>query len=371
MSNAEYQRNSDLGFVIRTTLAMAGCSVYEGRQVTGVQRYGNNLDIYLAKSGRLVRAERVIVATGLGRPTEAGLNVPVNRGKRILDFNQFMSRFDGRFPLKGFGRVAVIGSGDSGKTVVEALTGQGPLGHLSTAAMDWPDTIDWYGENMRDITCEQWEERVRTRYKRLGRFFRGVAGPKAARVKGRGVARQVATGADCAYVDERRYDYVIMCTGFASDAAKLAVGNEFEMGGRRIGRRQGEKYVVGPAAALSLTTIEEEATDAYRQAPENKTALFRLADRTAALAAALPAVKRTLEEPPKPPRRKLPKAQPKVAAITSRTTKIEVRKDYYDWVLYQNGKRMAGERGYAIKENAEGRARWIFNGRKAKERDYS
>jgi hypothetical protein len=165
LSGDEYQRNTDLAFCIRTTLAMCA-HVVPGRKVIGTDKYNAVLD-----GGDRVPYERLIYATGLG---EANMLIgSYADGQRVLTFPQFMGSLDTTFPLRGMKNVAVIGAGDSGRTVIEALCGQGPTSRWSVASLDWPDRIDWFGVPEDSLTRQGYEECNRSRYKGIGRLLDG------------------------------------------------------------------------------------------------------------------------------------------------------------------------------------------------------
>lgn len=310
ISNSEYQRNSDLAFIIRTTVAMSADALI-GKSVRSIDWSGNTEMPYVVTFGnQQVMTSRIIIATGLGRPRDTGeLYTPNTENRdRVLSYPEFMARFNQPFPLRGLGRVAVVGAGDSGRTVIEALTGQGPSDHMSVAALDWPESIDWYGVGT-ESTCQSYEENQRSRYRRIARLLPDP--PRKGRIVPRAKATQITCGFDCAYVDERPYDHVILCIGFERRARRILepIGfNEFmptQAFGRVVGTQRpgAEIYVVGPAAGLDVETLEAQSTRAFQIADENRAAIFRYADRTAALAMALPGTKAKVP-PQRKPRKK-------------------------------------------------------------------
>lgn len=267
LSGDEYQRNSDLAFAIRATLAMYGRVVK--RTYSG---YNSGGSVTFADGTRIV-AKRLIKATGLGAP----LVTP--RSERELTFPQFMARLDDPFPFRDMKRVAVIGAGDSGRTVIEALTGQGPSTRWSVASLDWVEKIDWLGIDVGGglINRENWEVCNRSRYKGIGRLL-------GTRVNGRvDRAVTVVPGYNSVLLDGVAYDYVIWCNGFKSFSADDPM---YIVNDRIVARQNASNprvYYVGPAANLLLDNSDSPVT---RSIGESKDAIFRV-DRTASLAASL------------------------------------------------------------------------------------
>lgn len=297
LSGDEYQRNSDVAFCVRATLAMCG-DVLAGRAVAVVEegfdgqslrRYRLTLD-----NGDIKYADRVVFATGIGEETKfAGA---VRDNERVMYSREFMAMMDRPFPLRGMGRVAVVGCGDSGRVVIEALTGQGPTTGMSVASLDYPDVIDWYGLAEIAVTRESWERCNRSRYRGIGRLLPRDDGSDAAqsRVTPRLNAQILGGGFQCAYVDETPYDYVVVCTGYAMDGFSDIVPDGWSIeshleGNRPVARRfNGEDvWFIGPAAQLDLN--QQEKASFGKAIKENSTALFRYASRTATLAASIEA----------------------------------------------------------------------------------
>lgn len=292
LSGDEYQRNSDVAFCVRATLAMYG-DVLAGRAVAVVEegfdgqslrRYRLTLD-----NGDIKYADRVIFATGIGEETK--FDGAVRDNERVMYSREFMAMMDRPFPLRGMGRVAVVGCGDSGRVVIEALTGQGPTTGMSVASLDYPDVIDWYGLSRIAVTREAWEGCNRSRYRGIGRLLPRQSAPdKASRIVAKDNAMILGGGFECAYVDETPYDYVIVCTGYAMDGFRDIVPEEWSLvnhleGNRQVARRFNSEDVwfIGPAAQLDLN--EQEMASFGSAIKENSTALFRYAARTATLAA--------------------------------------------------------------------------------------
>jgi hypothetical protein len=291
----EYQANADLGLVVRCTLALN--AVVRRAKVTEVTRNGNQIAVVTERG--LVRAKRVIVATGIGR-RRVMKGYPAD-GKRVLTYEQFMARFDDRiFPLQELGRVAVFGGGDSGKTVVEGLTGYGPMMGGSVASLDYVQRIDWYGIE-QGMTKERWLECNRTRYKPLAALFpklRNTEDTRNARVRGVERLQVIYPSYDGVVANGESYDTAIDCRGFSTKTGwreMIGADPAFELTTKfsnpdedrgtslALASLDSRLYVVGPAAKLEYTAFGETSA----QTNENRVALFRLAPRTAALAVRL------------------------------------------------------------------------------------
>lgn len=286
LSGAEYQTNSSVAFAIRSTLAMYA-KVVTGRKVVSYEEDGVVLD-----DGKKIYAGRVICAVGLGRSTAP----PVTDGKKMMDAMQFFEMLDRPSPFEGLKRVAVIGAGDSGKTVVEALIGQGPIPDYSVASLDYVEKIDWYGVPSSCLGREQWQNNNRSRYQGIARAMRPFGELNAGRVQPREArASFFSIGYAGAYVDGARYDLVVWAGGFREEDGK-GDRNNYEVKGRYVASKSGEGggiLSIGPGANLPQET---EPNVEGSNIPENTVAVFRYADRTATLAMELGAV----EVPPKP-----------------------------------------------------------------------
>lgn len=282
LSGAEYQPNSALAFSIRSTLAMYA-RVLVGHEVKAADSTGVTLG-----TGKKIKTTRVIYATGLGSPNapEGGID-----GKYSMDYMQFLSHMDNTFPFKDIKRVAVVGAKDSGRTVIEALVGQGPSSRLSVASLDFVESIDWYGVAGSCLTKQGWRENNRSRYQGIGRVLPSevdeYGNPKEdGRVNPINRKADVAgIGFDGAYIDGARYDLVIWATGFTPqlDVSDWSV---YKAGRREVARMaESSVFAIGPASQIK-DTREANVPDTV---PENAAAVFRYADRTAALAKHLPA----------------------------------------------------------------------------------
>lgn len=309
LSLAEFQANTEIAFPIRLALAMHG-DVRTGSKVSGVNiqkappyyyidKYNrrrasrrtpaNRFKITLA-DGRNVYCKRIINARGMGYAPQ-----PV-KSKHATTFLQFMQRMGSEtFPLRGLRRVAVIGAGDSARCAIEALCGQGPGGHLSTAALDWVEVIDWYGAVAS--TCDEWMQVSRSRYKRIGSLLPRSEG--ASRVRVIQAEGFTVPGYNCAYVNNVPYDLVIECRGFtpydrlfgrgwyrvAADNLDEALSEDSQkiaLARRSTGE---DAWTIGSTGDLEFDGLDTRRT---RSIPANRDAIFRLGARTAMLAQLLP-----------------------------------------------------------------------------------
>lgn len=293
IGSTEYQTDADLGLVARCALALS--ATVRRAKVDRIERVGNTGEALLVLSdGSLVRAGRVIVATGLG--LERRVNGLEPDGRSLFSFEQWLERLGTeRFPLADLGRVAVVGAGDSARVVVESLTGLGPVAGSTTAALDYVRRVDWYG--IGETTKSEWCARNRSRYQRIGALL-PTDGTDNARVIGRPRASLVSPVYRATNVDGRTYDTVITATGYDPTPAldrSLEVDGRYPVtaggdGTRSTGSRltiatttaDGRTYLVGPAAGIPFGRDEDSRIG------ENAVGLFRLAPRTAALAAQLP-----------------------------------------------------------------------------------
>lgn len=290
LSGDEYQTNASLAFAIRSALAL-NAKVLVGHKVVAANSSSVTLD-----NGRVIKTPRVIYATGLGESTAP----PEMDGKHMVDAMGFFSMLDKPFPFQGIRRVAVIGCGDSGKTVIEALIGQGPKSGFSVASLDYVEKIDWYGVPESCLGQDLWKENNRSRYQGIAREIGKRIGK--GRLDGGRInplerkPTNFSVGFDGAYVDGARYDLVVWAGGFKP--RDISDTTEYKTRGRTVAR-MGESgvFIVGPAAQLSQ---EQEPMNESGSVPENTVALFRYADRTAAFAMDLPALAMSSEQATNP-----------------------------------------------------------------------
>lgn len=288
VSMLAYQTNTDMAFVIRLALAQFA-DVVTDADVLSVTGDGTAVAIELA-DGTSVPAGRVIDARGLGDP----IDQTVANGTTILTFAQFMQRMAGVWPLRGLRRVAVVGGGDAGKCAVESCLGIAPQPSMAAAELDRVDRIDWYADAL-PANCEAWQQDIRGRYQAIGRYLRPDRfGVQRLNVLNRRTRPVALPG--CALVDGRSYDLVVLCTGnqeAAISGLSLDAFDEYSTGdGNVVARLHYDlpAFRVGPHAALPFTRQERVAGTADIDA--NAVSMFRTANKTAALAAALPAIAR-------------------------------------------------------------------------------
>lgn len=276
ISLGEYQTNADIAFVTRATLAqyanvVQGAAVKSWSTTDPFSSYP--IEVTLTDDVRIY-TQRVIDARGLGNPNTLA------DSPRVQTFPQFAATLDGNFPMRGMRRVAVVGGGDSGKVAVEALLGIGPSSGMSTAALDYVDTIDWYGNVESD--CEGWLRNQRKRYARIGSYL----GTGRLNVTTTGRAN-VIPSFESALVNSQSYDRVITATGYTLPVVGPRFSSYFpDRYPVALKSDDAEVYTIGPAANLPFTQREENERIADR--PENRVAIFRYAPRTAALATMLP-----------------------------------------------------------------------------------
>jgi hypothetical protein len=279
ISGDEYGVNTDIAFVIRAALAMYG-DVITQAEVTALDEQDNGYVRVMVRDRGSVLCQRVIDARGLGEPA-----YPQNArpdGKIILSAPQWMASMDSDFPLQGMKRVAVGGSGDYARCTVESLTGLGPGGHMSTAGLDYVESIDWFAPGLVR-NCIDWRTSERTRYQRLGGLLRDERRLKLIQNPAR-----VTRSAGSVIVNGNTYDHLIMAIGWQRPRIpglpdfNVRIGTNPEIAAQAQGRPY---YAIGPAADIPLSTAETN-----RGLPAaSRVAMFRLASRTAALAVKLPA----------------------------------------------------------------------------------
>lgn len=298
LSGDEYQCNSDIAFCIRAALMMHA-RVCTGVEVRGYSESASGVKLDVLTSGLgsgTVKAQRVVFALGLGAPARPADVFPTEPHPRLFDFPTFMRHMESeKFPMCGMKVVAVIGTGDSAKTAVEALLGQGPGQGMSVASLDYVQYVDWFGLASAGVTTrDEFEKCNRSRYRGLARFLPTRDGDMSARLRPMTRATLVSPGFEQVRVNTIPYDLVINCTGFVSGGLSAEVEDftTCKSGKYLLGRSSpgGRAFVVGPAAKIPISATERTFTDALK-VEENVTAIFRYAGRTARLAETLPATK--------------------------------------------------------------------------------
>jgi hypothetical protein len=281
----EFTDNTVMRYVIRCALAMHA-EVITGREVDGLYPVyrGEGASSVTTVNGRSIYARRIIDARGCGTPDTLGTEPD---GNIIQVFPQFMARMDTRWPLQGITRPAVIGGGNSGMNVIEAMMGIGPHGD----GMDYiRDVTDWYA---RDLPASRglWRASQRGRYSRIGSYLGRQPGevPRPARVRViQENAETITRIPGGVLVNGRAYSHVIICAGNTRTPLGYGPGDGSVYKGG-IARKLSDRdyWFIGPAAALPFN--DQDRADGTDLQDANKVAMFRLGPRTAALASSLQA----------------------------------------------------------------------------------
>lgn len=288
---AEYQTNMEMNFAICAALLKSARR--STATVASVRRMPDGIILVESVDGREWRAKRVILATGIGAPNKL-------KGS-TTSLREFLIGRRVQFPLRGLKRVAVVGGGDSARVVIEYLLGQGPSQGSSVASVDRVERIDWYRAPY-DYR-EEMEEGERSRYKGIARFMRCASDDRAyiiqplTRVRVNEVIRD-DNKLGVLYKGRRNpergrgdYDLVVNCTGYVNKVDELVqapmetVFQDKEAIARKV--VGAEIYIVGPAAELPFTSLEDQRVPIDLSAA-NKVALWRYGPKTAKLAAMLP-----------------------------------------------------------------------------------
>lgn len=271
---SEYPTNDDIAFIVRLMLA-EHAYVYRGMTVSGIDLNGipgRAIVKYLDGSSTI--AKRVIDARGLGDPVNA------SNGPAIQSYPDFLASLASASPYRGLRRVAVVGGGDAGKTVLEALLGISPAQNMSVCSLDYIERIDWYAPNI-PATCSDYRERERARYMGIGKYLPKDARDTNARVIVRGRARRIMPSLGTVLVSEQTYDRAIMATGYElPQLVEFVRSRPDQLGGYVNG--YDNFHVVGPAAAIPFSS--DEYDNGIANVAPNAAAIFRLANRTATLA---------------------------------------------------------------------------------------
>lgn len=290
LSTGDYQTNEEMALVIRLTLAQYA-KVLVGFKVAAVDNRSNGFELSGERYAK-IRASRIIDARGLGDPRDAN----TANGKNILTFPQFMQRVGSTmWPLKGIRRAAVIGAGDSARCAIEALLGIGPQTPMSAVALDTVERIDAYGR--MPSTKENWCSEERGRYNKIGRFLKPDRfGIRRLNVFPTSRPTPIAIPGS-ALIEGRAYDLIVMATGnqetYIPGLPDRDEMNNYTAGGVTCARRgsspDGQIYRVGPHARLPFSLTERAA--GVNEFDNNAVSMFRLASKTAAIAATLPTIR--------------------------------------------------------------------------------
>lgn len=285
ISSEEYPDNADMAWIIRLTLAQYA-DVFTGVTVERIAASTGSLMSVTTSSGT-IEGCRVIDARGVSQPAPG-------KNPDAPTFMELMARMGGMFPLRGMQQVAVIGSGNSAQCAVESLLGMAP-GNTSALGLDYVTRVDWYtGGKVASLTCEQYRQAQRGRYVRIAQYLKGNVSNPSTRLRlmgDRGYATPVPGGV---LVNDRTYDMAVLCTGSKLEPLGGTVLSYYPLRANGTGTvvaRSADPfplYRIGPAADLDFSNAEAQA--GITANPPSKVAIFRLAARTAALAAMLPAV---------------------------------------------------------------------------------
>jgi len=288
LPGGDLQTNADMAFVIKLTLAL--CADVYPTGCTSIMDNGRYASPSASLStGQGITPGRILDARGTGTPYFTGQPASVIAdGKQVMTSQQFMTRADQPFPIRGLGRTAVIGGGDYGKCDAENLMGIGPA--VQFAWLDFMPDMDWYAVEL-PTTCTDWRQQVRGRYQRLGSFLPGING-KDRRIRVYQERASVIKTLSGVLVNGRTYDHVILATGYQLDSLGLDYfdpyyGSAAQARGTRfaVARKHesnAEIYRIGVAANLEFTN--QEAADGIDQIAANKVAMFRNGPRISALA---------------------------------------------------------------------------------------
>lgn len=274
VGGGEYQTNADLAFCVRVNLALIGVPMLLGWEAINYRVSGRRMIVRSTDGSRdrELNTDRKTVATGLS--SERKLSNQAGQPTAMQWLRRTVSE---SFPLRGLRRVAVIGAGDSAKTVIESLLGQGPAHRGS--AMDWVERVDWYGQ--RAATCSQFRASSRSRYAGLARWF--PEGERSGRIRptpDRPAA--LYRSYNGVLVQGRYYDAAIVAIGYKRAVRSVTdYAEPFSARGRRVGKSYDGVRLLGPCADLEISTYERATLGSVIDLPENRDSLWRLVDLTA------------------------------------------------------------------------------------------
>ncbi len=278
LSGDEFQTNAELAYCIRVALAL-NATVATARNVRSMDAYVAPARLSTGMAG--VYARRIIDARGLGQP-QADSVPPF--GTNIISADRFMASMDQPWPLRGTDRWAVLGGGDSGKCVIEALLGIGPT--TFPATVDYiRRRIDWYANDLQ-ATRSAWRDGQRGRYSRIGSYL--VRDDRVSRVRVLSQPGNIVPAGSMVLVNGRPYDKVVLATGYRlTDMTAGPYSADFaavRLNGLTVASQVGSVYRIGPAARIDYSSDELADGINIVRAGSNKDAIFRLAYRTAAFA---------------------------------------------------------------------------------------
>jgi hypothetical protein len=223
-------------------------------------------------------SKRIVFAGGLVPPGD------LPKGPAIMSGYEYMKR-----PVRDLSgrKIAVIGRGDTAAQVAEIMLGQGVT--MPTSA---PETIHWYGGDTMPLTKQDWMRRIHARWAGIGRALPELNDPILyGVVKPLNVRAEVISLGDAALVNGQVYDMAVMCTGFTPAPCPVPTPYSFKLGGVTVGRCTYEiepllsrVFKVGTAAEITATYKPYVS-----RFPQARQAIYNLAPRTAALAAAVSA----------------------------------------------------------------------------------
>ena len=267
----EFPYSQDMAKAIQRTLQACTSEIITNG---GYLQFDGRGRIFDATGDLLGTADRIFWAGGMiARPAPEGPSA-----RKVISGFDFL-----KSPVKDLDRVriAVVGAGATGATVVEWMLGQGV-----SAPASMPRSIHWYGGQSMPTDKMLWMSRKHARWAGIGRDM-----PEGGR---EGVIRPypelgyVLPAGEFVLVNDQVYDLVVQCTGFTPNPCPVSQAVEpYTIGNQTLGRwdpAYGKVFVVGAAAGLRLRVD----TDPYpSRFPDSADAIFRLAPRTAALAASL------------------------------------------------------------------------------------
>lgn len=285
MTSEEYMTNADMAWLIRLTLAQYA-TVVTNAEVTSLSSISAKATVTTTDGTRLT-VGRALDARGTGDPKG-------DTGEHVLSFPQLMARMGGVFPLRGMQQVTVRGGGDSARCALESLLGIAP-GHSSAMGLDYVTRVDWYTGDSGGTapTCSEFREGQRGRYIRLAQYLEGNVSNPSTRLRAylrNGYATPMPDGV---IVNDRTYDLMVDCTGYSLPALDKSFSYSavrYKANTTVLAKQANPLplFQIGPAADIAFSEAEQESDISAN--PANKVAMFRLAPRTAGLAATLPAL---------------------------------------------------------------------------------